>query len=114
MEYEKNLNEFNREFADAILSVFPSGVSALQSGDGTLLFRGPILFSGNQTFIGTHVTLSLDKEIKAVLSVASHSERQLMTEILINNLGDQIRAQYSPSQIGRVSLNIVGTMSILR
>jgi hypothetical protein len=114
MKLYANLSEFNRRFADALLSAFPADVQALQSDDGTLLFRGPIPLADDQTHIGTHVAVSLDKEVRAALSDASPADREEMIEILISNLGTQVRFQYDPSKIGPFALDVVGKMNILR
>ncbi len=114
MKLNSNLSDFNRRFADALLPAFPANVQALQSDDGTLLFRGPIPLAEDQTKIGTHVAVSLDKQVAATLGLATPSDREEMTEILINNLGGQVRYQYNPHKIGSYALDVVGTMSILR
>ena len=114
MKLYTNLSDFNRRFADALLPAFPANVQALQSDDGTLLFRGPIPLAVNQTQIGTHVAISLDKEVMAALSEASPSDREEMMEILISNLGTQTRCKYNPNKIGHYALDIVGKVDILR
>lgn len=114
MKLYTNLSEFNRCFADALLPSFPAGVQALQSDDGTLLFRGPIPHPDDPTHVGTHVAVSLGKEVGAALSEASPADREEMAEILISSLGSQVQAQYDPTKIGPFALDVVGTMNILR
>lgn len=113
MKFDANLNEFNRRFAEALLPTFPGNTKAVQSDDGTLLFRGPIPLANDQSHIGTHVAVSLDKEVSAALNAAVPTDREEMTEILINNLGSQVRTQYNPAKIGVIALDVVGTMRIL-
>lgn len=114
MNLSSNLSKLNRRFADALLPAFPANVQALQSDDGTLLFRGPIPRADDQTHIGTHVAVSLDKEVSTALSEASPADHEEMIEILISNLGTQVRCQYDPSKIGPYALDIVGRLNILR
>jgi hypothetical protein len=114
MKIDANLSEFNRHFADALLPTFPPDVKALQSADGTLLFRGPVPASDGQTHIGTHVALALDHEVKVALSEATPLDRIAMMEILVSNLGTQIQTQYDSTKIGQFALEVVGTMRILR
>jgi hypothetical protein len=109
-----NLSEFNRLFADALLPAFPANVQAIQSEDGTLLFCGSIPLADDQTHVGTHVGVSLDKEVQAALGEAEPADREEMIKILINNLGTQVRCQYDSSKIGLHALDIVGKMNILR
>lgn len=114
MQLNENLSEFNRRFADALLPSFPANVRALQSEDGTLLFRGPIPVADNPMHIGCHVSVSLDEEVKVALNQASPVDREEMIQNLLNNLGTQVRFQYDPTKIGRVALDVVGNMGIIR
>ena len=114
MNLSANLSDFNRRFADALLPVFPGNVQALQSDDGTLLFRGPIPRAEDQAHIGTHVAVSLDKDIWTALSEASPADREGMIDILISNLGTQVRVQYDSSKIGPYALDVVGKLYIFR
>lgn len=114
MKLYANLSDFNRRFADALLPAFPANVQALQSDDGTLLFRGPIPRADDQTHLGTHVAVSLDTEVRAALSEASPVDREEMVDILISNLGTQVQFQYDPNKVGSSVLDIVGKMNILR
>lgn len=111
MKFTENLNEFNRRFADEWLRVFPSEVEAVEADDGMLCFRGPTPM--NSTHIGTHVAVTLDKEVKAALRNASTLDRETMTNILIDSLGTSLHVQYDPNKIGQFALDIVGDMSIL-
>ena len=114
MKLYTNLSAFNRRFADVLLPSFPAGVHAFQSNDGTLLFRGQIQLPDDPAHIGTHVAVSLDKDVCAALSEASPVDREEMTEILIISLGGQVQAQYDPSKVGPFALDVVGTLNILR
>jgi hypothetical protein len=114
MKLYANLSEFNRRFADALLPVFPAGVQALQSEDGTLLFRGPIPTADDPNHVGTHVAVSLDSDVKAALSEALPADREEMTEILISSLGTQVQMQYDPSKFSPFALDVVGKINILR
>lgn len=114
MKLYANLNEFNRRFADALLPSFPAAVQALQSDDGTLLFRGPIPLPDDPMHVGTHVAVSLNKDVWTALSQASPADSEEMTEILISSLGSQVQMQYDPSKFGPFALDVVGTMNILR
>lgn len=113
MQLNENLSDFNRRFADELLPSFPANVKALQSEDGTLLFRGPIPLADDPNHIGTHVAVSLDTEVKAALAQASPAEREEITQNLINNLGTQVRFQYDPNKIGLFALDVVGNMAIV-
>ena len=114
MKFSANLSEFNRRMAEAVLQTFATDVRPVQSDDGTLLFRGPIRPGDDPTQLGTHVAVSLDKDVTVALDAASPEEREEMTEILINNLGTQVQSRYNASKLGPYELDIVGTMQILR
>ena len=114
MKLYANLSEFNRRFADALLPSFPASVQALQSDDGTLLFRGPIPIPDDPMHVGTHVAVSLDKDVWAALKEASPVDREEMIEILISSLGSQVQMQYAPGKFGPFALDFVGTVTILR
>ena len=85
----------------------------VQSEDGALLFRGPVCSGNDPARIRTHVMISLDKEVIAALGVASPAEREEMTNILIDNLGTQVKTQYN-HKLGEYALHVVGTVTILR
>ena len=114
MKLYANLSEFNLRFANAVLPTFSADIQAFQSEDGTLLFRGPIPRLDDPTHVGTHVAVSLDKDVKAILSEAAPEKRELMMEILISSLGTQVEMQYDPRKIGPFALDVVGTMNIIR
>ena len=113
MRLDPVLSAFNQRFADELLSVFPKGVEVVQS-DGMLLFRGPIQLANGDTHVGTHVAVTLEMEVHLALDAATPSEREEMTQVLIDNLGGKIRAMYSPTKIGQFALDIVGTMRSIR
>ncbi len=114
MKLYTNFSEFNRRITDALIPTFPANVEALESDDGKLLFRGPIPLADYPTHIGTHVAVSLDKEVRVALSEALPADREEMMEILISNLGTQVRSKYDPSKIGPFALDVIGNMNILR
>ena len=107
------LNEFNRLLADYVLPVFPSNVCPFQDKDETLLFRGPIPNSDDREYIGCHVSVDLDKEVRDVLSLAEPAKRLEMMENLKRNLGMQIRLQYSSNRVGQNAKKFNGTMELL-
>ena len=110
MKFEPNLHEFNCRLVGVLRPTFPSDVKALQSADGTLQFRGPIRCIDGQAGIGTHVEVSLAKEVTVALSEASAAYRDAMMNNLICHLRTQVSAKYDPNKIGEHALNIVGTM----
>ena len=114
MQFDANLNDFNRRLADAVITIFPDGVRPLQSIDGALNFRGPIPTKNDPEHVGTHVAVSLDNEVTAALEKASTCDRESMMGILIENLGTRIRMKYDKDQIGAFALTIVGRMSIFK
>jgi len=113
MKFDPTLSEFNQRFADELLSAFPNGVEAVQS-DGMLLFRGPIQLANGETHVGTHVAVTLEKDVHWALSIATPSEREEITRALIDNLGGQIRVMYNSGKISQYALDIVGTMRSVR
>ncbi len=113
MNITENLSVFNRRFADEWLHLFPRGVIAEQSGDGALLFRGPVPLSEDPHHIGTHVVVSLDDEVQEALRSAAAAQREEMTQNLICNLGTQVEAMYSMDNIGTNALNIRGDIRII-
>lgn len=113
MKFDKNLSDFNRLFAAEWMGVFPKGVDAFQSEDGTLLFRGPIAIPDYPTHIGTHVAVSLDQDVEKKLSEASPADLQTLTEILICSLGSSLQAQFDPNKNRQYALEIIGTMNLI-
>jgi hypothetical protein len=114
MNLTANLNDFNRRMAESLASTFPPGVKPMQSEDGGLLFRGPTATTNDPKHIGTHVAVSLQKDVVAALDAASPAELKEMTENLLNSLGAQVQAQYNPTAIGQYAIDVVGTMEIAR
>ena len=113
MKFSADLSKFNRRMAEALRQLFAADVHPVQSEDGTLSFRGPDSSGNDPTPVGTHVKISLDKEVIAALGVASPAEREEMTNILIDNLGTQVKTQYN-HKLGEYALHVVGTVTILR
>lgn len=114
MTFNTELTEFNRRMAEALKTTFYPAIKPVQSEDGTLLFRGPIPIADDPNHVGTHVAVSLDKDVLVALEAASPSEREEMTENLISNLGTQVRVQYNSNKVGPDALDVVGTMGIVR
>ena len=114
MHLTKNLGEFNRKMAEELRGTFAANVEPFESEDGTLLFRGPIEGHKDPRHIGTHVAVSLEKDVHVALDNASPEVREEMTQIYLSNLGTQIKAQYNPKKIGPYALDVVGTMRILQ
>lgn len=113
MNLTYKLNEFNRHFADELISVFPRGVATLQADDGSLLFRGPDP-RGSETVIVTHASICLEPAVVQALAAATPEQRAELVSTLTSNLGTQLRARYDSENIGRQALKVVGTMSILQ
>lgn len=111
MTLTASLNEFNKRFADAILPFFSADIEAMEDGYGMLCFRGPIPVANNPAHVGTHVAVTLEKEVTEALAIATPAVREEITQHLIDNLGWQIRIQYDPAKIGPYALDIVGTMA---
>jgi hypothetical protein len=114
MNLTPDLGEFNRRLVTALAGTFGALVEPMQSEDGTLLFRGPIPGESEPSHVGTHVAVSLEKEVKAALDAVASGERDEMMENLINNLSTQVKARYDPTNIGPFALEFVGTMRIVR
>ena len=114
MKFTTDLTEFNRRMAEALKPTFHAAIKPVQPEDGTLLFRGPVPIADDPNHVGTHVAVSLDKDVLAALEAATPSEREEMTENLISNLGTQVRVQYNSNKIGPYALDVVGTMRIVR
>ena len=114
MNLTTELSEFNRRMAQALAGTFDPSVKPMQSEDGTLLFRGPIPTRDDPSHIGTHVAVSLEKEVKAALDASAPDEREEMTENLVCSLSTQVQAQYNSGKIGAHALDVVGTIRIVR
>ncbi|KHA80273.1 hypothetical protein NC77_02440 [Janthinobacterium lividum] len=110
MTLTTSLNEFNKRFADVMLPFFSVEIEAMEDAYGMLCFRGPIPVPNNPAHVGTHVAVTLEKEVAEALANATPVEREEITQHLIENLGWQIRIQYDPAKIGLYALDIVGTM----
>lgn len=113
MEYTIELSEFNRRMADALGRTFASSVRPYQTKDGALVFRGPIVGHKDPHHVGTHVHISLEDDVLSALDNAEPSLREEMIEVLLANLGTQVRMQYDPKNIGPYALSVTGTMSAL-
>lgn len=113
MEFTDKLSEFNRRMADVLRPTFASSVSPYQTEDGALVFRGPIVGHKDLHHVGTHVHISLEKDVLAALDNAERSRREEMIQDLITNLGTQVRMQYDPNNIGPYALSVTGTMHTL-
>jgi hypothetical protein len=111
MTLTANLNEFNKRFADVMLRFFSPEVEAMEDAYGMLCFRGPVPVPNDPAHVGTHVAVTLEKEVVEALAIATPVEREEITQHLIDNLGGQIRIQYDPTKIGPYALDIVGTMA---
>lgn len=113
MELTDKLSEFNRRIADALRNTFAPSVKAYQTEDGALVFRGPIVGHRDPEHVGTHVHVSLEKEVLAVLDSAKPARREEMMQDLLANLGTQVRMQYDPDKVGPYALSVTGTMRTL-
>ena len=114
MNLTKNLNAFNRRMVAELQGTFVSNVEPFESEDGTLLFRGPVEGHENPDHIGTHVAISLDKDVRAALESASSEKREEITQIYLSNLGTQVKMQYNPKKIGAYALDVLGSMRVLQ
>ncbi|MRV73567.1 hypothetical protein GJ700_17785 [Duganella sp. FT92W] len=110
MNLTTNLNEFNKRFAEVMRPFFSAEIEAMEDAYGMLCFRGPIPIPNNPAHVGTHVAVTLEKEVIEALASATPAVREEITQHLIDNLGCQIRIQYDPARIGPYALDIVGTM----
>ena len=114
MKLSKNLSAFNCSMANELKNTFASNVEPFQMEDGMLVFRGPIEGHVDPKHIGTHVAVSLDDTVIKALITSFPAERTAMTEILLDNLGTQVKCQYDPKKVGPYSLDVVGTMDTIR
>ncbi|WP_332774537.1 hypothetical protein [Polaromonas sp.] len=114
MNLTENLGDFNRRMADELRGTFAATVKPFQSEDGGLLFRGPIEGNADPHHVGTHVAVSLEKDVHAAMEAASPEQREEMVGIFLSNLGTRVKMQYDPKKIGQYALDIVGTMRTLR
>ena len=71
MKFATDLTEFNRRMAEALKPSFHAAVTPVQSEGGTLLFRGPVPIADDPNHVGTHVAVSLDKDVHVALEAAS-------------------------------------------
>lgn len=107
VQFQTDLNDFNRRIAERVRNLFPSNVTPKQAEDGRLYFRGP------ESTTGAHVVVYVEPDAKAALDQMAASEREKMEEHLIDNLVTQIRAQYDPNKPGQYALRIAGTREML-
>lgn len=110
MKLTDKLSEFNRRMADEVRSAFASSVRPYQTEDGGLVFRGPIAGHKDPDHVGTHVSVSLAKDVVAALNDAEPSRREEMIQDLLANLGTQVKMQYDPNNVGPYALQVTGTM----
>jgi len=110
MKLTENLSDFNRRMADELRSTFAFSVKPYQTEEGALVFRGPIAGHKDPKYVGTHATVSLEKEVVAALASAEPSRREEIIVNLLSNLGTQVKAQYGPNNVGSYALQVVGTM----
>ena len=113
MNLTKDLSEFNRRMAEELRGTFSANVEPFESEDGTLLFRGPIEGHKDPRHIGTHVAVTLEKDVHDALNNASSEIREEITQIYLSNLGTQVKAQYNAMNIGSYALDVVGSMRVL-
>lgn len=113
MKIHQNLSQFNQRMVEEVRGTFAANVAPYQSEDGDLLFRGPILNHADPTHIGTHVVVSLEKDVRTALENASDAEREETISDLLASLGSQLTASYDPKNIGTFALKIVGNMSVI-
>lgn len=91
MTLTTSLNEFNKCFVDVMLPFFSADIEAMEDAYGMLCFRGPIPVPNNLAHVGTHVAVTLEKEVAEPFANATSVEREEITQHLIENLGWQIR-----------------------
>ena len=113
MNLSKTLNDFNRRMVEELRGTFAANVTPFQTEDEMLVFRGPIEGNKDQNHIGTHVAVSLDKEVRHTMEIASIAQREEMTQTLLTNLGTQVKCQYHPQKIGQSALDVIGTMKTI-
>ncbi len=114
MKLTENLSDFNRRMADELRATFASSVKPFQSDDGALLFRGPISGDKDPNHIGTHVAVSLEKDVVDTLNSVEPHQREEIIQNLLSNLGTQVKCQYDPNNIGPYALDVIGTMRIVK
>lgn len=114
MTRSTQLNEFNKLFVEKYLRIFPLGVLAQQSDDGKLLFRGPLSpGSAGADAAVTHAVVLLEPDLRAAMEGAEPAAKAEMMEVLLSNLGTQLRTRYDHLNIGQYALRVVGTKDIL-
>ena len=113
MKLTENLSDFNRRMAGELRATFASSVRPFQSEDGVLLFRGPISGHRDPNHIGTHVAVSLEKDVVHALNSAEPQQREEIIQNLLSNLGTQVKCQYNPNNVGPYALDVIGTMRIV-
>jgi hypothetical protein len=111
MTLTTDLNEFNKRFADAMRSFFLPEIEPMEDAYGMLCFRGPIPVPNNAAHVGTHVAVTLEREVVEALANATPELREEITLHLIDSLSWKIKIQYDPAKIGPYALDIVGTMA---
>lgn len=114
MPRSTQLNEFNKLFVEKYLRVFPLGVLAQQSDDDKLLFRGPLSpgSTGADAAV-THAVVSPEPDLRAAMEGTEPAAKAEMMEVLLSNLGTQLRARYDHLNIGQYALRVVGTKDTL-
>ncbi|WP_157214684.1 hypothetical protein [Polaromonas sp. CF318] len=105
---------FNRRMADELRTTFAADIEPFELIDGTLVFRGLIEGHRDPHHVGTHVAVSLEKDVRDAMERAPTAERAEMVQIYLDSLGTQVKAQYDPKAIGLDALEVVGTMRTLQ
>ena len=114
MNIHKDLSELNRRLAESLASSFEANVIPYESGDdGSLLFRGPITNVSDPKYIGTHVAVSIERDVHAALEAASEVDRKDLIDRLVDNLGTQVRVGYHPEQVVQFAMKVIGTMATI-
>lgn len=114
MNIHQNLGELNRRLAESLTPSFATNVVPYESGDdGSLLFRGPIANNSDPKHIGTHVAVSIERDVRATLEATSGVECEELVERLVDSLGTQVKVRYHPEQVGQFALEVIGTMATI-
>jgi hypothetical protein len=111
MQFTTVLSEFNSRLASAVAGLFPANVRPEQSTEGHLYFRSPPA-EGEQHW-RTHAVAELEPEVNLALAGAPPSREEEMLQVLLSNLGTQLRAKYNPNSRSAAALKVVGTLAII-
>lgn len=113
MELQEKLSVLNQRIADKILPQLPKGIVTCQNEHETLLFRGVIPNTCDPEYVGTHLLVKINDNVRDKLDEAESTDGEEMTVNLVNSLATQILTTYDPENIGEFGKEFIGSMDII-